>query len=222
MFKSRLNTIVAGTALAVAAFGSTPLGHAAARMVLPSNSVGVTQIKKNAVTSAKVKNGSLLAADFKAGQLPAAGSKGDPGAQGPKGDPGAQGPKGDPGAQGPKGDPGVQGPKGDPGAQGPKGDKGDKGDAGASVPQYWTRIHMGGTVLGTKTPVTVSHTPGSNEYWVTFSGGVDLAYCGVSITGLSSGAAEFGYVYSANVIDVLAYGPAGQSIEHGFSLVLSC
>src|SRR5205814_5929109 len=106
--KSKLNTIVAVTALGVAVFGSTPLGHAAVNIVLPSNSVGTTQIKKNAVTSLKVKNGSLLAADFKAGQLPA-------GAQGAKGDTGATG------AQGPKGDPGPQGQTGAQGAQGSAG-----------------------------------------------------------------------------------------------------
>ena len=102
MSKSRLNTIVATTALVVAVFGSTPLGHAAARMVVPNNSVGTTQIKKNAVTGLKVKNGSLLAADFKAGQLPA-GPKGD------KGDTGAQGPAGDPGPKGDIGLPGLSG-----------------------------------------------------------------------------------------------------------------
>jgi Flp pilus assembly protein CpaB len=120
MFSSKLTTIVAFTALGVAALGSTPLGHAAARMVLPSNSVGSTQIKKNAVTGAKVKDGSLLAADFKVGQLPAGpqGAKGDNGAQGAKGDTGATGAKGDVGAQGPKGDagiPGANGAQGQPG-----------------------------------------------------------------------------------------------------------
>jgi hypothetical protein len=121
MSKLKFSPIVAVTALLVAVFGSTPLGHAAARMVLPSNSVGSTQIKSNAVTGVKVKNGTLLAADFKAGQIPG----GTPGA---KGDTGAAGPKGD------TGDPGNQGPAGNPGAQGPKGDKGDPGVAGAPGP----------------------------------------------------------------------------------------
>jgi len=100
MFKSKLTTIVAVTALVVAVLGTTPLGHAASNFVLAKNSVGASQIKKNAVTgrkisnnavtSLKVKDGTLLAADFKAGQIPAGpqGAKGDPGAQGPKGDPG--------------------------------------------------------------------------------------------------------------------------------------
>lgn len=100
MFKSKITTIIAVTALVVAVLGATPLGQAASRLVLPKNSVGAVQIKKsavgskkiakNAITSPKVKDGSLLAADFKAGQLPA-GPKGDPGAQGPKGDKGVPG-----------------------------------------------------------------------------------------------------------------------------------
>jgi hypothetical protein len=88
--KTKLNTIIAVTALAVAVFGATPLGHAATRLVLPTNSVGPGQLKKNAVTGAKIKNGTLTAAKFKKGQLPA-------GPQGPKGD------KGDSGVQGLKG-----------------------------------------------------------------------------------------------------------------------
>lgn len=94
MFKSKIPTAAAFTALAVAVLGATPVGHAAGKLVLGKGSVGTSQLKRNAVTSAKVKNRSLLAADFKKGQLPA-------GPQGPKGD---QGPRGE---QGPKGDPGV-------------------------------------------------------------------------------------------------------------------
>jgi hypothetical protein len=110
MMKSKIPTILAATALVVAVFGTTPLGHAAGNLILAKNSVGEAQLRKNAVTGLKVKNGSLMAADFKAGQLPA----------------GQQGPKGDTGAQGPKGD------RGDAGAQGAKGERGDKGDPGAA------------------------------------------------------------------------------------------
>lgn len=83
--------VVSVIALLVALGGT---GYAA--IVLPANSVGSKQLKRNAVTAVKVKNGSLLAADFRAGQLPA-------GAQGPAGAVGPQGPKGD------KGDPGLNG-----------------------------------------------------------------------------------------------------------------
>ena len=84
MLKSKTSTILAATALVVAVFGSTPLGHAAVSIVLPKGSVGTYQLKRGAVTSLKVKNYSLVAADFKAGQLPT-------GPQGPKGDTGAPG-----------------------------------------------------------------------------------------------------------------------------------
>lgn len=115
MFKSKVPTIIAVTALVVAVFGATPLGQAAGKLVLPKNSVGAAQLKKNAVagkkiaknaiTSVKIKDGSLLAADFKAGQLPV-GPKGDPG---PRGLQGIQGIQGIQGQKGPKGDPGVSG-----------------------------------------------------------------------------------------------------------------
>ena len=48
-------------------------GEAAVAVVVPSNSVGTAQLKKDAVVSAKVKDGSLLAKDFAAGQLSGAG-----------------------------------------------------------------------------------------------------------------------------------------------------
>jgi hypothetical protein len=111
MRKLNSSTVIAATALAVAVFGSTPIGHAAGNLILPRNSVGTAQLKGSAVTGLKVKDGSLAAADFAAGQLPA-GPKGD------KGDPGPQGPtglKGLPGLPGAKGATGLQGP---PGASG--------------------------------------------------------------------------------------------------------
>lgn len=41
MLKTKLNTIIAVTALVVAVFGATPLGHAAGRLVLPRSAGGV-------------------------------------------------------------------------------------------------------------------------------------------------------------------------------------
>lgn len=75
---------------------------------LPANSVGSTQLKKNAVDSSKVKDRSLTAKDFAAGQLPAgaAGAAGAPGATGPQGATGQPGAAGAPGAKGDKGDTG--------------------------------------------------------------------------------------------------------------------
>ena len=128
MLKSRIGTILGATALAVAVFGSTPVGHAAGNLILARNSVGPAQLKQNAVTGAKirkdavtgakVKNGTLTAADFRTGQLPA-------------------------GPQGPKGDPGAAGSQGEPGLQGPKGDKGDSGASTAVVRTAYAQVNPG-------------------------------------------------------------------------------
>jgi hypothetical protein len=136
--KTKLNTIIAVTALAVAVLGATPVGHAAARLVLPNGSVGSGQLKKDAVTGGKVKDHTLSAADFKVGQLPA-------GPQGPKGEKGDTGAAGAQGTQGPKGD------KGDPGSQGAKGEKGDPGIQGVpGLPGVtgWVKVIQSPTTIG--------------------------------------------------------------------------
>jgi hypothetical protein len=101
--RDRLPMVFSITALVVAVLGVTPLGEAAWSQVLPRNSVGTLQLKRNAVTSSKlapntvrtrqVVNSSLLADDFKSGQLPA-GAKGEKGDKGNKGDRGDRGPVG--------------------------------------------------------------------------------------------------------------------------------
>ena len=76
--------VVACAALFVSLGG---VGYAA--IVLPANSVGTKQLKRNAVNSAKVKKYSLLRSDFKRGQIP----------RGPQGVQGIQG-SGHPGPEG--------------------------------------------------------------------------------------------------------------------------
>lgn len=100
-------------------------GTSYAAITLPRNSVGPTQLKSSAVTSAKVKDRSLLSKDFKAGQLPA-------GATGPAGADGANGATGPAGPAGPAGASGAQGPGGSQGPQGPQGIQGIPGAGGAS------------------------------------------------------------------------------------------
>ena len=86
--KGRYANVTATLAL-ITAMGGT--SYAAA--TLADNSVGTSQLKADAVTSAKVKNGSLMKADFKAGQIPA-GARGAEGPSGPAGAAGAAGPAG--------------------------------------------------------------------------------------------------------------------------------
>ena len=69
-------------------------GTSYAAIKLPANSVGASQIRKDAVRSSEVKDSSLVAADFKPGHVPA----GARGPHGPRGQEGARGPVGAPGA----------------------------------------------------------------------------------------------------------------------------
>jgi hypothetical protein len=133
MLKAKAPTILSAAALVVvAAFGSTPLGHAAGSLVVGKNSVGTAQMKKDAVTGPKVKNGSLSGADFKPGTI-------QPGPAGPKGD---------------------TGPKGDSGAPGAKGDKGDRGPAGPSgVSGYRVILSNGMTLNPGKTASAIAVCP---------------------------------------------------------------
>ena len=194
--KTKLNTIIAATALAVAVFGATPLGHAATRFVLPKNSVGPGQLKANAVTAAKIKNGTLTAAKFKAGQLPA-------GPQGPKGDPGAQGPKGD------KGDPGAQGAKGDQGIQGTQGIQGQKGDKGDPGLSGYQRVYTGwATSNPTSYAVVIAKCPAGKK---ALGGGLDT-------TGLVSLTVEASYPDADDEWKVYAFNIGGLGYVRGFAV----
>ena len=84
--------VVASLALFIALGG---VGYAAVK--LPKNSVGASQIRKDAVTGAKVRDKSLTPADFKGSVQGPAGPAGPAGAQG------APGPQGPAGATGPAG-----------------------------------------------------------------------------------------------------------------------
>jgi hypothetical protein len=86
--KLTYSNVVATMALFVALAGGTAL---AASQVLPKESVGSKQIKKEAVTPAKLSKAS------KATLTGPAGPKGATGAQGPKGDTGLKGDRGEPG-----------------------------------------------------------------------------------------------------------------------------
>jgi hypothetical protein len=145
--RRRLPIVLSATALAVAVFGSTPVGHAVGHVVPPfathaktadraMNAGAVNGIK----ASAKPRPGFLLPLG-QDGRFPASvGVAGPPGPQGPKGDPGPPGPPGPKGAAGAKGAPGPAGPAGPTGPAGPGGPSGITGleyvvSQGIDVPQ---------------------------------------------------------------------------------------
>src|SRR5215203_318289 len=185
MKSTKTSIVVAATALVVAVFGSTPLGHAAGRLVLPPNSVGTAQLKSSSVTGAKIKDGTLTAAKFKSGQL-LTGSQGPKGEAGPKGD---KGEKGDPGAQGANGEQGAKGEQGVKGEAGAQGQKGDTGAAGISGYHLVTSSSQGPVAPGQKTTI--------------------IAYCAAGEKALSGGYAtvyELKVAFAAPLASGLGYG----------------
>jgi Collagen triple helix repeat (20 copies) len=118
--------VVATLALFLVLAGGTAF---AAKQMLPNNSVGTKQIKKEAVTPAKLSKASKAALT------------------------GAQGPKGDIGPAGPQGQQGDAGSKGDRGEQGEQGLRGEPGPFPATLP---TGKSLSGylEILAETTPIT--------------------------------------------------------------------
>src|SRR3954447_18193893 len=128
-------------------------GGAYAAATLPRNSVGSTQLKNNAVTTAKVKDGTLKRGDFAAGELPTLqpsvrGEAGPAGPAGPQGAAGAQGDPGVAGTTGAKGDSGTPGASGAPGTNGSNGigitglfGTGGEGDVTFTTDQFFAGDH---------------------------------------------------------------------------------
>jgi hypothetical protein len=106
--QQKLPILLSSVALGVAILGATPAGQAAARLIVPSNSVGTLQLKPGSVTDTKIRRHSLTASAFKVGQLPT-GAQGVAGQTGPQGPQGAQGAQGAQGSQGPAGPAGISG-----------------------------------------------------------------------------------------------------------------
>jgi hypothetical protein len=97
MSSSKISIVLSATALVVAVLFATPLGQAAGKLVLGSNSVG----------SRQVINGSLQTLDLsKKARAALKGTRGLPGPAGPQG---LKGLKGDSGSTGPAGPSGISG-----------------------------------------------------------------------------------------------------------------
>jgi len=142
--KRRLPIALSATALVIALFGSTPVGHAvgsvspfaahAKKADYATNAGAVNGIK----ASRQPRAGSLLPLG-KDGKFPASAAVGGPaGPQGPKGDKGEQGAQGSAGPKGETGPKGATGPKGPSGPAGPAGPTGPRGPSGISGWQFLT------------------------------------------------------------------------------------
>lgn len=147
--------VVASIALTVALSGASY-----AAVVLPRDSVGTPQLKRDAVVSSKVKNGSLQAVDFAQGQLPA-GPQGPQGPAGPQGEAGSQGPAG---PAGPKGATGPQGPAG-PGVAAYGFVRADGSSPSAKVSSTWdaSEDHYVITIQGVVFPRVAVVTPATSS-----------------------------------------------------------
>jgi hypothetical protein len=123
--KARLPVVLLATALVIALFGSTPLGHAVVSAVPPLASHAKTaDFARNAGSvngiraSTRPRVGWLVALG-KDGKFPASvGVAGTQGPVGPAGPAGATGPTGPKGASGSKGEAGPKGATGSPGLSG--------------------------------------------------------------------------------------------------------
>ena len=147
MIRERLALVLSATALAVALFGSTPLGQAVVSAVPPfAKHAKTAGYAKNAgavngLKASKRPRAGWLVALGKDGKFPA--SVGQVGPAGPKGDtgnPGPAGPKGDTGNPGPAGPKGVAGAKGATGSTGPAGATGPAGPPGPAGISGWQAV----------------------------------------------------------------------------------
>jgi hypothetical protein len=122
--RARLPLVLSATALVVALFGATPLGHAVVSAVPPlATHAKTADYARNAgavngIKASKRPRTGWLVPLGKGGKFPASvGVAGPAGAQGPAGPAGPAGPKGDAGAKGVSGPSGPGGPPGISGYQ---------------------------------------------------------------------------------------------------------
>jgi hypothetical protein len=112
--KNRLPIVLSATALVVAVFGITPLGHATSTIIQTHYAKNADFLRGKA-PSVKAKPNTIVQRNGK-GQIVgipvARGAQGAPGTPGPAGPQGPQGPAGAAGAAGAPGGPGPQGPPG--------------------------------------------------------------------------------------------------------------
>ena len=170
VMRQRLPLVLSASALLVAVFGATPLGHAAGRVIqaVPpfAKRAGYAKFAGTA-DNAKRLGGHRASASPIAGDIPIVGANGklpaSIGAVGPQGPPGpagtGRGPQGPTGPQGPRGATGATGASGPPGPSGPQGPQGPVGPTQAYV-NYGGPSQTFSPGL-TKTMATITVPPGS-------------------------------------------------------------
>jgi hypothetical protein len=182
----------------------------AASKVLPKNSVGTNQLKKEAVTPAKLSKAS------KATLSGPTGATGAPGATGPQGKEGPQGREGPPGEEGP---PGREGSPGKGGSPGLKGEKGEPGSARA-----WALVNADGTIKYGAGVAFVGHDPGG-IYCVNLEAGIESSTVGAVVTLQAIGVASTFAVPGA-CVDQSGAGievgilEAGSYVEKAFTILV--
>src|SRR4029079_13097333 len=164
--RERLPLVLSASALLVAVFGATPVGHAAGRMIhaVPPFAKRATFAKfAGSADNAKRLGGHKASTSPKAGDIPVVGANGklpvSIGAVGP------QGPSGPAGSRGPAGPQGHTGATGTPCTRGPPGPEGLQGLQGPIGPSQ-AYVNYGGPAQTfspglTKTMATVTVPPGS-------------------------------------------------------------
>jgi hypothetical protein len=144
--RNRLPIVLSSTALVVAVFGITPLGHATSTVIQTHFAKNANFLRGKA-PSVKAKPNTVVVRNGK-GQI-----AGVPVARGVQGRPGAPGAQGAQGPQGPQGPQGAQGPAGPVGPAGP----------GAR----WAQFKADGAILAQSGGITLTQKqPGA--YWINF------------------------------------------------------
>jgi hypothetical protein len=206
--KNRLPLVLSATALVVAVFGVTPLGHATSTIV-QTHFAKNANFLRNKAPSVKAGKNRIPAAN-KAGKLDR--SWGAVGARGRPGPAGATGPAG------PAGPPGPQGPGG---PQGPQGGKGDKGDAATAL---WAVVNANGTLARGKGVVGVGRQNPTGGYKVVFN--QNVSGCAFSATiGSPGSGTNFGFIEvepDASGVFVGTLSTAGAFADRPFHLVAFC
>ena len=210
----RAPIVLSITALAVAIFGTTPLGHAAGERLAAAippfaKTAGYSKLAGNA----SKLNGRRSTLTGAPGTIPVVGANGKlpatigpVGPQGPKGD---KGDKGDAGARGLQGLTGSRGPSGASGPAGAPGSPGAPGQPGSNGVSGWQIVVVGQGFSGVSNASWEANCPAGKK---ALGGGVTTTYRGISFHIFQNGPAGVATGWAAGAV----YSPVGgepQSIS---------